>query len=100
MTCQGMNSVYTIATPRRFGSQRLVLTKHLDQANHMAWQMAHHQGSNAVAIDIAERFNYQIILKIANRTSVGNVDIPDLFAVVIDGIHDINRQFQFMQPSA
>src|SRR6266567_9322983 len=54
------------------------------------------QRYNTIATNITGQFDYQVIWKIWDGPSIGDIDVPELFAVVIDRIHDIDCQFQLI----
>src|SRR6266566_2109713 len=97
---QGANSILTATTPRGLSSQSLVLTEHLHQAEHMLWHMTLHEAGHTVAVRVRDCFNHQVTWKVRDGPLIGNVDIPDLFAIVKDSVHQIDSQFKFIDTPA
>src|SRR5947209_20470227 len=93
MACQCANSIYTTPAPGSLGGQSLILTEHEHQPAYRAGQMTLHKRNNTLTIYIRHRFDDSIVREISKGTIVGNVDIPYLFAIIVDCIHDIDSQF-------
>ena len=68
------------------------IRQHQYQPAHMTWKMALYKRSNAVAVHVSDSFDDQIVREVRDGAEVRHIDIPDLFAIIVNSIHHIDSQ--------